>query len=268
MPSASEAGAVGEWLDAVLAARPDFETPLAGLRSTAGMSAAEAIAALPERDPAGWSALTAAVVAAYFMNPEVCERIGYAGQQAIPLDPDAPGLPRGRPAGLREGPARRCIVRPLEVPRRRSGRAVRRRPAPLGPAALDPSAASRATATSGCSRSTRRRRPARVPARAGARRRRDARPRSTRQPAPRARRVRGEVGRCSRPATSRRPGSPPTASRGASPSSRPRPRPRRERHGRIWSPATRAPSSRCRCWSPTTGPSTTSSPGSRATAAR
>jgi hypothetical protein len=91
IPAASEAGAVGEWLDAVLAARPDLGTPLAGLAgSTAGMSAAEAIAALPERDPAGWSALTSAVVAAYFMNPEVCERIGYAGQQAIPLDPDAP----------------------------------------------------------------------------------------------------------------------------------------------------------------------------------
>jgi hypothetical protein len=91
MPSASEAGAVGEWLDAVLAARPDFETPLAGLAgSTAGLSAAEAIATLPERDPAGWSALTGAVVAAYFMNPEVCERIGYAGQQAIPIDPGAP----------------------------------------------------------------------------------------------------------------------------------------------------------------------------------
>lgn len=91
IPSASEAGAVGEWLDAVLAARPDFETPLAGLPgSTAGMSAAEAIATLPERDPAGWSALTSAVVAAYFMNPAVSERIGYAGQLAIPIDPDAP----------------------------------------------------------------------------------------------------------------------------------------------------------------------------------
>lgn len=91
MPSASEAGAVGEWLDAVLAARPDFEVPLAGLpASTAGMTAAEAVAALPDRDPAGWSALTASVVAAYYMNPEVCERVGYAGQRAIPLDPDAP----------------------------------------------------------------------------------------------------------------------------------------------------------------------------------
>ena len=90
MPSASQAGATGQWLDAVLAARPDFEVPLSGLEaSTAGMDAAEAIAALPERDPAGWSALTAAVVAAYYMNPDVCERIGYAGQRAIPLDPDA-----------------------------------------------------------------------------------------------------------------------------------------------------------------------------------
>jgi hypothetical protein len=98
MPSASDAGAVGEWLDAVLKARPDFALPLTGLEaSTAGLAPAEAIAALPERDPAGWSALTAAVVAAYYMNPDVCERIGYAGQQAIPLDPDA------RPDYLQDG---------------------------------------------------------------------------------------------------------------------------------------------------------------------
>jgi hypothetical protein len=90
MPSASEAGAVGEWLDAVLAARPDFEVPLTGLEaSAAGLDPAEAIVALPERDPAGWTALTAAVVAAYYMNPDVCAKVGYAGQRAIPLDPDA-----------------------------------------------------------------------------------------------------------------------------------------------------------------------------------
>jgi hypothetical protein len=85
MPSASEAGAVGEWLDAVLAARPEFAGPLEGL---AGSS--EPIATLPERDPAGWGVLTAAVVAAYYMNPDVSARVGYAGQRAIPIDPDAP----------------------------------------------------------------------------------------------------------------------------------------------------------------------------------
>jgi len=85
MPSASEAGAVGEWLDAVLAARPEFTGPLAALSLSV-----EPIDTLPEREPAGWGVLTAAVVAAYYMNPDVCARVGYAGQRAIPFDPDAP----------------------------------------------------------------------------------------------------------------------------------------------------------------------------------
>lgn len=89
MPSASQAGAVAEGLDAVLAARPDLEAPLTALPAAVpGMPAAEAVAVLPERDPAGWTALTAAVTAAYYMSPEVRERIGYAGQRAIPFDPD------------------------------------------------------------------------------------------------------------------------------------------------------------------------------------
>ena len=91
MPSASEAGAAGQWLDAVLAARPD----LAGA-ARAASTPDEAIAALPERDPAGWAALTAAVVAAYYLNPEVCERIGYAGQRRSRSTRPHAGLPRGR----------------------------------------------------------------------------------------------------------------------------------------------------------------------------
>jgi hypothetical protein len=77
MPSASEAGAVGEWLDAVLRVRPDLEAPLAAVTEVdrAGQ-------------PEGFAALTAAVTAAYYMNPQVRERVGYAGQQAIPFDPD------------------------------------------------------------------------------------------------------------------------------------------------------------------------------------
>lgn len=85
MPSASEAGAVGEWLDAVLAARPEFTAPLEGISASV-----EPIDTLPERDPAGWGVLTAAVVAAYYMNPEVSAKVGYAGQRAIPFDADAP----------------------------------------------------------------------------------------------------------------------------------------------------------------------------------
>jgi len=85
MPSASDAGAVGEWLDAVLNVRPEFAGPLEALSATV-----EPIDALPERDPAGWGVLTAAIVAAYYMNPDVCARVGYAGQQAIPFDADTP----------------------------------------------------------------------------------------------------------------------------------------------------------------------------------
>ena len=89
MPSASQAGAAGEYLDRVLQVRPDLEVPLAGLPgSTAGLGAAEAVELLPERDPAGWAALTAAITAAYYMNPEVAQRVGYTGQRAIPFDPD------------------------------------------------------------------------------------------------------------------------------------------------------------------------------------
>ncbi len=124
MPSASEAGAVGEWLDAVLAARPEFAAPLEGISASV-----EPIDALPERDPAGWGVLTAAIVAAYYMNPDVCARVGYAGQRAIPFDRGRARL-RGSP-GVRQGRAGRCIVRRLEVPRRRSGPPVRRGPALL-----------------------------------------------------------------------------------------------------------------------------------------
>jgi hypothetical protein len=89
MPSATAAGAIGPGLDAVLAARPDLETPLAGLAAaTAGLDLAEAVRVLPQRDPAGWGALTAAVTAAYYMNEDVRRQVGYAGQQAIPFDPD------------------------------------------------------------------------------------------------------------------------------------------------------------------------------------
>jgi hypothetical protein len=91
MPSATEAGATGEWLDAVLAARPDLAVPLGGVAAaTAGMDPAQAVAALPARDPAAWAAFTTAVPAAYFMNPDVRDRLGYPGQQAVPIDPDAP----------------------------------------------------------------------------------------------------------------------------------------------------------------------------------
>jgi hypothetical protein len=66
MPSATEAGATGRWLEAVFEARPDLREPVENLEP---------------------DAVASAIVAAYYFNSEVRERIGYAGQRAIPLGP-------------------------------------------------------------------------------------------------------------------------------------------------------------------------------------
>jgi hypothetical protein len=87
MPSASEAGVAGQYLDEVLAARPDLAEPLeAALASVEGR--ADAIAALRE-DAGAWGVITAVVPAAYFLNPEMRAAIGYPGLEARPIDPDA-----------------------------------------------------------------------------------------------------------------------------------------------------------------------------------
>ena len=88
MPSASEAGVAGQFLDEVLAARPDLAAPLqATLASVAGLAPGAAIAQLRESD--GWGVLTAVVPGAYFLNPETREALGYPGHESRPIDPDA-----------------------------------------------------------------------------------------------------------------------------------------------------------------------------------
>ena len=74
MPSASEAGVSGEYLDAVLTARPDLAEPLrAALESVEGLAPGVAIAQLRDTDPEGWGVLTAVVPGAYFLNPAIRE---------------------------------------------------------------------------------------------------------------------------------------------------------------------------------------------------
>ena len=91
MPSASEAGVAGEYLDAVLAARPDLAEPLErALESVEGLAPGAAIAQLRDTDAEGWGVLTAFVPGAYFLNPAIREAIGYPGIEARPIDPDAP----------------------------------------------------------------------------------------------------------------------------------------------------------------------------------
>ena len=87
-PSASEAGVSDDGLDQVLSFRPDLSDGLKQLISAArGKSASDFVAALKRDDPTGFGLLAEFVPGAYFLNPRVRERLGYAGQGARPIDP-------------------------------------------------------------------------------------------------------------------------------------------------------------------------------------
>src|SRR5690349_14334165 len=89
MPSASEAGVAGQYLDDGLTSLPDLRDALEStLAAVAGLAPAEAIAVL-RQDPAGWGVLTAVVPGAYFMNPAIRAAIGYPGLERRPIDPSA-----------------------------------------------------------------------------------------------------------------------------------------------------------------------------------
>jgi hypothetical protein len=89
MPSASEAGVAGQYLDEVLTSLPDLRDALdTTLASVDGLAPAEAIAVL-RQDPTGWGVLTAVVPGAYFMNPAIREAIGYPGLERRPIDESA-----------------------------------------------------------------------------------------------------------------------------------------------------------------------------------
>jgi hypothetical protein len=106
MPSASAAGVAGEGLDLVLAAVPSLGTPLADvLAGAGGREPAEVVAGLARTDPAAYGVLTEAVTAAYFMNPDVRQALGYSGQGPTPLDPRADYMEDGLlEAVIKRGP--------------------------------------------------------------------------------------------------------------------------------------------------------------------
>ena len=87
MPSASEAGVAGEWLDAIIAAEPGFGPALASVLAEADVSdPAGALKRIETTDPNGWGTLTTVVAGAYFLNPAIAEQVGYPGRPAISVD--------------------------------------------------------------------------------------------------------------------------------------------------------------------------------------
>ena len=88
MPSASAAGVAEAGLDQVLVAVPSLAASLADVLAMAeGREPAEVVASLARTDPTAYGILTEVVTAAYFMNPEVRQAVGYTGQGPTPLDP-------------------------------------------------------------------------------------------------------------------------------------------------------------------------------------
>jgi hypothetical protein len=118
MPSASEAGVAGRWLDEVLTTLPEAEPALdALLASLDGAAPIREVARLQIEDPAVFDLLCTVVAGAYFLNPEVRQAIGYPGQQALPIIPETP--PDYEQDGLLASViARGPIYRPIPTPGR------------------------------------------------------------------------------------------------------------------------------------------------------
>jgi hypothetical protein len=87
-PSASQAGVALEGLDQVLKVRPELTEPLQTLLAAArDKSPREFADHLRSKEPGLFGVLTEAVAGAYFLNRDVRERLGYAGQTAKAIDP-------------------------------------------------------------------------------------------------------------------------------------------------------------------------------------
>jgi len=85
MPAASAMNVGTTQLDIVLASRPDIAPHLdRALADTALDDLDGLIEDLEREDPEGYGAVTLAIVAGYYMHPEVHRLIGYAGQ--VPKD--------------------------------------------------------------------------------------------------------------------------------------------------------------------------------------
>jgi hypothetical protein len=113
MLSASAAGVAGPWLDAVLSARPDLAAPLKALLLKAQDQPPDTfLEQLRASDAQEFGALGEITAAAYFMNPDIQQAIGYGGQGPRPIDQRPDYLDDGllEPV-LRRGP----IYRPTPV---------------------------------------------------------------------------------------------------------------------------------------------------------
>jgi hypothetical protein len=87
-PSASEAGVASEGLDQVISFQPGIEAGLMNvLEQSKTRPPVEAVVELQKNHPAAFGVLAEFVAGAYFLNPVVRARLGYAGQGPVPISP-------------------------------------------------------------------------------------------------------------------------------------------------------------------------------------
>lgn len=102
MPAPSDVDIGGRQLDIVLASRPDLAESL-GRALARAADVEDAIAWVEElraHDPDAYDALVTAVVAGYYMHPQVMRLLGYPGQ--VPQEVSVDGYPDYVDEGLLE----------------------------------------------------------------------------------------------------------------------------------------------------------------------
>lgn len=82
MPAASAMDVGTSQLDIVLTSRPDLAPTLEQALGSADVTDPEGFMKALEADPEAYAAVTLAIVAGYYMHPEVHRLIGYPGQVA------------------------------------------------------------------------------------------------------------------------------------------------------------------------------------------
>lgn len=89
MPSATQAEVHTRWVDDALRARPDLRPPLREALQLAGdLPAEEAVEMLNREHSSLFDALGTVTAGAYFLNPDIKQRIGYPGQVPQPIEDD------------------------------------------------------------------------------------------------------------------------------------------------------------------------------------
>jgi hypothetical protein len=89
MPSATQAEVPSRWIEEALRIRPDLAHDMRlAIEVGSKVTAAEAIAQLHEQHPDVFDSIGTLTAGAYFLNPDIGRRIGYAGQVSIPIRDD------------------------------------------------------------------------------------------------------------------------------------------------------------------------------------